>query len=546
MTVRERSEGRGERGDTDPETIEIPGRGAGSPSGFGPPEIGAFEARPRPPFARGPVLTLAAAVAVVLGVCAHWYGYFGDELYFVAAGHHPSWGYADQPPVLPLLAAGLDDVAPGSTVVLRLPAVLATALTVVLAALMARELGGRSRAQLTAAGAVAISEYLVASGRLLATSTLDPFWWALITWLVVRWVRSDRDDRPDDRLLLVAGVVLAVALDTKFLVLGLVAGVAVGVLAVGPRRLLTRPLLWLGLVIAGLATVPTLIWQATHGWPQLQMGAVVGDEAFVFGDRWAFVPMALFFAGVIPGVVLVLVGLWALLRRPSLAPWRFLGVAVLVTTAMFVVAGGRPYYSAGFYALLFAAGAVALQGSASGAAPPLRSVLQERPARAWWRWTTGPVVFVICGVLTAALTLPIGPSSVRDQQDFTTMGQVGWPEQVDAVARTYHQLPPGQVGAVIAGGYWGAGALERRRAEAGLPGVYSPHRGYWYLAVPPGSEPALLVGNFRPGTGFCASLTPLPAYVPARPNPVVQTIPLAVCVPRAPWATLWPSMRSMA
>src|SRR3954451_13564537 len=61
----------------------------------------------------------------------------------------PDVGLRHQPPGLPLLAAGLDALAPGSLVVLRLPAVLATAGTALLAGLIARELGGRTRAQTT-------------------------------------------------------------------------------------------------------------------------------------------------------------------------------------------------------------------------------------------------------------------------------------------------------------------------------------------------------------------------------------------------------------
>jgi hypothetical protein len=49
--------------------------------------------------------------------------------------------------VAPVLAALMDAVAPGSIIALRLPAVLATGAAVVVAALIARELGGDARAQ---------------------------------------------------------------------------------------------------------------------------------------------------------------------------------------------------------------------------------------------------------------------------------------------------------------------------------------------------------------------------------------------------------------
>ena len=79
-----------------------------------------------PAFARGPVLAVAAAAAAVLTAVSWRYGYMGDELYFVAASHHLAWGYADQPPLVPLIALAMDTIAPGVVAVLRIPSMLAT------------------------------------------------------------------------------------------------------------------------------------------------------------------------------------------------------------------------------------------------------------------------------------------------------------------------------------------------------------------------------------------------------------------------------------
>jgi len=148
--------------------------------------------RPVAPIARVPVGVVTALLAIPLVLTANRYGYFGDELYFLAAGRHLAWGYVDQPPLLPLLARTMD--ALGHTpFVLRIPATLAVLGGAVLTALIARELGGAARAQTLAAAAFAVSTEFLAGGHYLATSTVDPFLWTLLLWLLVRWLRTRAD-----------------------------------------------------------------------------------------------------------------------------------------------------------------------------------------------------------------------------------------------------------------------------------------------------------------------------------------------------------------
>ncbi|MEJ2864404.1 ArnT family glycosyltransferase [Actinomycetospora flava] len=492
-----------------------------------------------------PVLLLAGVVAVVHAVTSAWYGAFGDELYFVAAGRHLAWGYADQPPLVPWLAAGLDALAPGNLVVLRLPATLTSAAHVVVTALVAAEMGGRRRAQLLAGAAVAMSPFLLATGHLLATSTLDPFLWTLLLWLVVRWIRTDSRLRRgssaalraagQDRLLLAAAPVLAVALSVKFLVPVLVAGLAVGVLVAGPRRLLARPALWVALVLAAASTVPTLLWQAAHGWPQLHMGAVVAAEGGLTGNRWCFLPFAAWDVGLVPGAVLAGLGLWGLLRAEVLRPWRAVGIAAVAATAVMIAAGGRPYYVMGLAAVLLAAGAVVLQ--------------DRRPAR-WWGWTVSVPAYVASALVVAVIALPLGPASWRvERGDFLTAGQVGWQSLAADTGAAYRALPPEQQArtTVLAWSYWYAAALEVYGPAAGLPPVYSAHRGFAYLGPPPDTATAaILVGPIAEAGALCRTVTPLPPHRDPTANAVVNgDVPLALCDLRAPWSASWGSITHM-
>ena len=489
----------------------------------------------RPPVAWRPVLALAAGVGVIMLVTSAWYGPFGDEMYFLSAGARPAAGYADQPPLLPLLAHALDALAPHSLVVLRLPSTLATAASVVVAALLAAEMGGRGRAQVVAGLTTAMCPYLLATGHLLATSTVDPLLWSVLLWLVARWTRGEREGRADDRLLLLGGLVVAVALFDKVLVPVLLGALAVGVAVAGPRRLLRRPLLWVGLVAAAASTVPTLLWQAANGWPQLRMQGVVAGETGLFGDRWQFLPRALWYAGLLPGAVLAVVGLWALLRRDDLRPWRGLGVTVVVAVAVLLAGGGRPYYVTGLYALLFAAAVVALQA---------RTTAIPR----WWRWTLHPVSFAVSAVVVLLWTLPIGPAAWRTGYDFEVMGQVGWPELADTVAARYTALPPDvrDRTSVVAYSYWYAAALEYEGPARGLPRtVFSTHRGFGYFAPPPDGNRALLVGKVRWAEDFCRELVVLPPHHGPR-NDVNDDVPISLCTPRAPWSAAWPSLRNLA
>ncbi|TCP44796.1 dolichyl-phosphate-mannose-protein mannosyltransferase [Tamaricihabitans halophyticus] len=490
-----------------------------------------------PTFARGGVLTIAGIVGLALLLTSGRYGYFLDELYFLAAGRQLDWGYADQPPLLPLLAHLMDSIAPGSLVVLRLPATLLTAAGVVVTALIARELGGRRRAQLLSASAFACCLQFLGTGHLLATSTIDPFLWTVLTLLLVRWIRTRADG-----LLVWSGVVTALALNTKFLIVGfwLVAGCCL--LFFGPRTLLRRPALWIGAAIAAIGVLPTVLWQAFNGWPQLTMSSAIDEETSAVGGRLLLLPTGILSAGMLAGAVLLIYGCWQLLRTDALRPYRFLGATLLGLAVLFLVAGGRHYYIAGMFPICWAAAAV---------------TIERRPPARWWRWVPTWPSMVASGLIAVMLTLPVWPESwVRSGSAPNAtrflVAEIDWPRFTESVAEAWQAIPAEQRSrtAIVTELYWQAGALSQYGPQHQLPEPYSGNRGYWTLGSPAeqadtvlyvGTDPTVLRRHFETVRQL------RPAASPASVADFGRSAPLWLASgPDRSWAQLWPEFREWA
>ncbi|WP_033292405.1 ArnT family glycosyltransferase [Amycolatopsis jejuensis] len=448
-----------------------------------------------PPFARLPVLAVAAAVAAVLVAMSMRDAHGFDELYFLVAGRdHLSWGYFDQPPLVPLLAGTLDRWFPGSLLAFRLPMALAAAAGAVVTALIARELGGGRGAQVMAAGGYATSGLVIIS-HWVATYALDPFFWTLVVFLLVRWTRTRRDG-----LLGWAGVVTAVSLQTKFLIPALWGAVLVSALVLGPRDLVRRPKLWLGALIAVVATVPALVWQATHGWAYTRMGEVVAAE---FPGYLSFARDGLLGAGIGVGVLALLYGMWRLLRSSDV---RYLAVALLLVVVVIVLTHGRAYYLMSLYALPFAAAA---------------TELSRRNLVRWWKIPVG-IAFVLSAAVTVAglgTAFAAGETAQRQVADGVEKAYLALPEPVRRQTTVYAEIYPF------------AAAVEY---YCGPCSVYSGHRGYWYFGHPPDSARNALFVGFDP-----ALLRPYFSSV----TEVVPGLMWLYTGRNQPWEAIWPEIQ---
>jgi hypothetical protein len=465
-------------------------------------------------FARGPVLGIGAAVSVVLVLLSGGYGYHRDELYFLAAGRHLAWGYPDQPPLVPAVARAVWEVAPDSLVLLRLSSALIAGAVVVLAGLMAGRLGAQRGGQVLAAAATALTGFVLAMGHLLSTSTYDLLGWTLITYLLLRLLQGD-----DARLWPVVGLVAGVTMLANVLVAFLLVGFAVSLLLVGPRRLLLSPGPWLGALLAALLGLPYLVWQARHGWPQLEVaGNIASGGSGSSAPRLLLLPLLVLQVGpwLLPIWLTGLVRLW---RDPAL---RSLATTFGVLLVVFLVTGGKPYYLAGLVPLFLAAGA---------------QPLLDRARHAW----KAPALLVL-SLPAAVFVLPVVPPQSTDAivaVNYDAGETIGWPSFARQVAAAYRDLPEGT--AVLAGNYGEAGAVDRYGPDLGLPRAYSGHNGYAAWGAPPGATPVLAIG-IDPALldDLCAELRTVGHVVSAYgvDNDEDGTT-MSYCVPAQPWSETW-------
>ena len=359
---------------------------AGSPPGDSGPAV-------LPALAVRPVLAIAVVLTGLLIALSGRYGYHRDELYFLASGRHLAWGYPDQPPLVPLIARLMSDLAPTSLVLLRLPSALAAGALVVLTALLAREFGAGRAGQVLACAVIALAPVVTGSEHLLSTTSFDLPAWALLCWLLLRILRTG-----NQRLWLLAGLVAGAGLLDTDLVAFLIFAVVVGLAIAGPRQQLRSGWFYAGGAIALAMWSPYLAWQASHGWPELTVAhSIANGGSGTSAQWWLILPEQLSLIAPFLAPIWI-AGLVRLLRAPELRWCRAVGVAYPVLAVAFMATGGKPYYLAGMFPVLLGAGAQpTVDWIARGHAGVRRGLVLAGVRRG----------LVLAGVIVAAVLLPI-------------------------------------------------------------------------------------------------------------------------------------------
>ncbi len=440
---------------------------------------------PLSPFAARLVggLALFELVLLLATTGAFGYGFFIDELYFLACSHHLAWGFVDMPPLMPALTALSRWVLGDSLLAVRLLPSFSGAALVVLSAMLARELGGRRVAQGLAALAVITAPVWMVMFTYESMNAFEQLIWTGCAWVVVRLLRTGRE-----RLWVVFGVLVGLGLENKHtMVLFGVAFVA-AVLLTGERRAFARRWIWLGGLAAFILFLPNLVWIVQHHFPHLQQLEVIRQH----GRNVAFSSLGLLAEQALMvnplALPLWLGGLIWLLADREGRRYRILGLAYLVLVVELLALNGRVYYAAAAYPMLLAAGGVAAERWLAAGRRRL-----FRPAYA--------ALLALSGVALAPAFIPCLPPQtfIRYSQltginqppiEHHRMGPLpqlladrfGWPEMAAEVGRIYHALPAEDraKAAIFGQNYGQAGAIDLFGPKLGLPPAISGHLAYWY------------------------------------------------------------------
>ena len=520
---------------------------------------------PLPPFALAAVGALAA---FDLGL--HWatnaltaFGVHRDEFLYLAAGRHLHVWRMDFPPGIAVLARLQHAVLGDSLFAIRAASGVAGAIVVVLAALIARELGGGRFAQCFAAFAIVANPLFLRAADLFQPVVFDQLCWTLGLYCLVRLARADAiantaggSAEQEARSVgaqwwIVIGVVCGIGLLWKFTELTLVWGIVAALLLTSRGEWLATKWPWVALLLTCAIGSPSIVGQVRLHYPLIGQFHELSRSQLAHSSPMTWVDDMIVLG---PTILLAIAGALALVLGRAFAPFRIVGLTCIIAFATIFALHGKHYYAAPVYPTLFAAGAVWLERVSDG-------------RFGWSIRATGTAAILFYMIIALPLSIPIlAPDSLVRYaakvglsaaertnsgtrlslpQDFADM--LGWPEQVAAVAAVYRALPAEQQAqVVIVGGNYGeAGAIDFYGPRYHLPPAICTQGSYYLFG--PGTRPGVVTISLGPDSAALSGMFDSVRRVGRVVNPLgvaeEQDVPIWLAEsPHRSWQDEWPSL----
>jgi hypothetical protein len=427
------------------------------------------------------------------------YGYFRDELYFLACGEHLAWGYPDHAPMIGLMAKASRVLLGDSLFAIRFFPAVAGALKIFLTALLVKEFGGKSFAAVLACLCVLCAPVYLAIDNLLSMNSLEPVFWMLCVYFAIKAVKGIEPDETEIQNpkpktqnpsvnWLFFGLFAGLGLMNKHSMLFFGLAIVVGLLLSKHRKVFLDKYFWLGGAIALLIFLPNIVWQFQHDFATLELLQNVRKT----GKNVEMSPLQFFVSQIMAlnplSFPVWLAGIWYFLGDKAGRRFRFLGICYLALLAMMIYLKAKDYYLVPVYPMLFAGGAIFWE-----------QLIEKFRALRFIKYAfpllivglTAAILPVVVPVLPVEKLIPyqetIGfkPPKAEVAHDSPLQqifsDQFGWQEMVEKTAAVYNSLPPEEraKAGIFAGNYGEAGAIDFFGAKYGLPKAISGHQSYF-------------------------------------------------------------------
>lgn len=409
------------------------------------------------------------------------YGYFRDELYYIACSDHLAWGYVDQPP-LSIFILAINRLLLGDSIfALRLLPSLAGALTVIITGLMVKQLGGGRFAQALAALAVIITGIYLALNSFYSMNSFDILFWALSAYIIILIIKKDKH-----KLWLLFGLVAGLGLMNKYSMLFFGFGLTGGLLLTAHRKYLFSKWFWLAGLIAFIIFLPHIIWEIQYDFPSIEFMRNASQYKNYPVSPLEFLSGQLLLLSFI-NAPLCLVGLYYYFFHKDGKTYRLFGWIFVIILIVMITLKAKVYYIAPVYSMLFASGALAIE---------------KFIHKLNWRWLKPAFIslMIIGGIIVSPIAIPVLPVEtfikyaefigiVPPKMERSEMGTLpqhfadrfGWENMVDTIAQVYHTLTPEERSKCIifARNYGQAGAIDFFGEKYDLPKATCYRNNYW-------------------------------------------------------------------
>jgi hypothetical protein len=477
------------------------------------------------------------------------YGYFRDELYFLATSDHLAWGYVDFAPLASLVLRVSRALFGDSLHAIRLLPALAYGAEVFLTGAIARELGGKRFPVFLSCVSVLLAPVIVGNATRFSMNAFEPLFWMGCVYFLVRAIKLNRP-----KLLLWCGVLVGFGLENKHSTAFFLASLLAGLLATWERKLFRNRWLWIAGAAIVLIAMPNLVWQYQHHFPTwVDLNNVKRMHKNIELPPIPFVRQQIMMLN--PASALVWVaGLGFLLFHREGNGYRYLGLTYVVFLAVMMALKAKDYYLAPIYPMLFAAGGVFWEK------------VTETHIRLRWLRVALPAAVIALGIVALPLVLPILPvdkivpyeralgiKNTRTEvahsgplpQHFGD--EFGWQEMVKAVASLYNSMPTAQRErtGILAGNYGEAGAIDFFGSRYGLPKAISAHQNYYLWGPRQYTGESLILLQWSPASArrWCHDVQEGPALDPPYGMGEERYTILICRGLKEPLAEAWPKLK---